>query len=153
LTIFYLLLIIIFLRGSSRLRGESISAFISVNLRFKKMNIDYFFVIFVPFVVNTLFEKTKPILAKNKRKKAKMRVNPAGFLEKQGDISEKRRKFELNLKKQTQFYRSGNERKVIYDKGIREIYAIGHLVKTNPIQSQTKPIKSRKQGQKLFLGG
>jgi hypothetical protein len=35
-------------------------------------------------------------------KKAKMRVNPVVFLEKQGDIREKRRKFELNLKKQSQ---------------------------------------------------
>jgi len=66
-----------------------------------------------------------------------MRVNPAGFLEKQGEIREKRRKFELNLKKQTQFYGSGNERKVIYNKGIREIYWIGHFVKTKPIQSQS----------------
>ncbi len=32
-----------------------------------------------------------------------MRVNPVVFLEKQGDIREKRRKFELNLKKQSQF--------------------------------------------------
>jgi len=69
-----------------------------------------------------------------------MRANPSGFLEKQGDIREKRRKFELNLKKQTQFMKGQNERKVNYNKGIREIYWIGHLVKTNPIQSQTKPI-------------
>jgi len=48
-----------------------------------------------------------------------MNVNPAGFLEKQGDIRKKRRKFELNLKKQSQFYKSGNERKVNYNKGIR----------------------------------
>ena len=47
---------------------------------------------------------------------------------------------ERNLKKQSQFYRSGNGRKVNYNKGIRELYWIGHLVKTNPIQSQTKPI-------------
>jgi len=32
-------------------------------------------VIFVFFVVYRLFEKTKPILVKNKRKKAKMNVN------------------------------------------------------------------------------
>ena len=69
-----------------------------------------------------------------------MSVNPAGFLEKQGEIREKRRKFELNLKKQTQSYGSGNERKANYNKRIREIYWIGHLVKTKPIQSQTKPI-------------
>ena len=65
-----------------------------------------------------------------------MRVNPAGFLEKQGDIREKRRKFELNLKKQTQFPKGQNEHKVNYKKGIREINWIGHLVKTKPIQSQ-----------------
>ena len=47
-----------------------------------------------------------------------MRVNPAVFLEKQGDIREKRRKFELNLKKQTQFSKGLNERMVIYNKGI-----------------------------------
>jgi len=34
-----------------------------------------------------LFEKTKPISGKDKSKKAKMRVNPAVFLEKQGDIT------------------------------------------------------------------
>ena len=62
--------------------------------------------------------QTKPILVKNKRKKAKMSVNPAVFLEKQGDIREKRRKFELNLKKQTQFSKGLNERMVIYNKGI-----------------------------------
>ena len=47
------------------------------------MIIDYFF---VPFVVNTLFEKTKPkpILEKNKSKKAKMSVKPAGFFRKTG---------------------------------------------------------------------
>ena len=78
-----------------------------------------------------------------------MRVNPAGFLEKQGDIREKRQKYELNLKKQTQFQNRQNERKVNYDKGIREIYAIGHLVKTNPIQSQTKPILFSPQ---IYLG-
>jgi len=89
-------------------------------------------VIFVFFVVETLFEKTKPMLVKNKSKKAKMRVNPAVFLEKQGDIGEKRRKFKLNLKKQTQFIKGQNERKVNYDKGIREIYWIGRLVKTKP---------------------
>jgi len=40
--------------------------------------IDYFFVIFVNFVVNSLIEKTKPILGKGKSKKVKgkMRVNP-----------------------------------------------------------------------------
>ena len=54
--------------------------------------------------------------------------------------SRKRRKIELNLKKQTQFQKSQNERKVNYNKEIRGIYWIGHLVKTNPIQSQTKPI-------------
>ena len=78
-----------------------------------------------------------------------MRVNPAGFLEKQGDFREKRRKFELNLKKQTQFIKGQKECKVNYDKGIREIYAIGHLVKTNPIQSQTKPILFSPQ---IYLG-
>jgi len=53
----------------------------------------------------------------------------------------KRLKIELNLKKQTQFYKGQNERKTIYNKRIREIYRIGHLVKTNPIQSQSKPIR------------
>ena len=42
-----------------------------------------------------------------------------------------------------------NERKVNYNKGIREIYWIGHLVKTNPIQSQTKPILFSPQ---IYLG-
>ncbi len=45
-----------------------------------------------------------------------MSVNPAVFLEKQGDIRGKRRKFELNLKKQSQFPKGQNERKVNYDK-------------------------------------
>jgi len=40
------------------------------------------------------------------------------------------------LKKQSQFSEESNERKVNYNKGIREIYWIGHLVKTKPIQSQ-----------------
>jgi len=40
---------------------------------------------------------------KNRSKKAKNERKSAGFLEKQGDIREKRRKFELNLKKQSQF--------------------------------------------------
>ncbi len=43
-----------------------------------------------------------------------------------------------DLKKQSQFCRSGNEHKVSYNKEIWEIYWIGHLVKTNPIQSQFK---------------
>jgi len=54
--------------------------------------------------------------------------------------SRKRRKIELNLKKQTQFQKGQNERKVNYNKEIREKYWIGHIVKTKPIQSQTKPI-------------
>ena len=37
------------------------------------------------------------------------------------------------LKKQTQFLDGQNKHKVSYNKGIREIYGIGHLVKTNPI--------------------
>ncbi len=45
-----------------------------------------------------------------------MSVNPAGFLEKQGDIREKRRKFELNLKKQSQFAVGRNWRKVLYER-------------------------------------
>ena len=45
-----------------------------------------------------------------------MRVNPVDFLEKQGDIREKRRKFELNLKKQTQFIKGQNERKWLYER-------------------------------------
>ena len=40
--------------------------------------------------------------------------------------------------KQTQFMKGWNEHKVNYNKGIREIYWIGHLVKTNPIQSQSQ---------------
>jgi len=63
--------------------------------------------------------------------------------------SRKRRKFELNLKKQTQFSKGRNERKVNYNKEIREIYWIGYLVKTNPIQSQTKPILFSPQ---IYLG-
>ena len=47
------------------------------------------------------------------------------------------------MKKQTQFIKGQNERKTIYNKKIQEIYRIGHLVKTNPIQSQTKPIQSQ----------
>jgi len=43
-----------------------------------------------------------------------------------------------DLKKQTQFAGVANWRKVNYNKGIREINWIGHLVKTNPIQSQTQ---------------
>ena len=45
-----------------------------------------------------------------------------------------------DLKKQTQFVNGQNKCIVNYNKEIREIYWIGHLVKTNPIQSQTKPI-------------
>ncbi len=45
-----------------------------------------------------------------------MRVNPAVFLEKQGDIWEKRRKFELNLKKQSQFTKGQNGHNVSYNK-------------------------------------
>ena len=37
------------------------------------------------------------------------------------------------LKKQTQFVERQNERKIIYNKRIREIYWIVHLVKTKPI--------------------
>jgi len=47
--------------------------------------------------------------------------------------SRKRRKFELNLKKQTQFPKGQNEHKANHNKEIREIYWIGHLVKTKPI--------------------
>ena len=45
-----------------------------------------------------------------------MRVKSAGFLEKQGDIREKRRKFELNLKKQSQFTNGHNEHKYLYER-------------------------------------
>ena len=40
------------------------------------------------------------------------------------------------MKKQTQFAKGQNERKTSDNKGIREINWIGHLVKTNPIQTQ-----------------
>ena len=53
------------------------------------------------------------------------------------------------MKKQTQFYRSENECNIIYNKEIREIYWIGYLVKTNPIQSQTKPILRKGKGKKV----
>ncbi len=43
-----------------------------------------------------------------------MSVNPAGFSEKQGDIMEKRRKYELNLKKQSQFTNGQNGHKYLY---------------------------------------
>jgi len=46
--------------------------------------------------------------------------------------SRKQQKIELNLKKQTQSAGGKNKRKVNYNKEIREIYRIGHLVKTNP---------------------
>jgi len=39
------------------------------------------------------------------------------------------------LKKQTQFPKGRNERIVNYNKRIREIYWIGHLVKTKPIKA------------------
>jgi len=55
----------------------------------------------------------------------------------------------VKLKKQSQFAKGQNGRKVNYNKGIREIYWIGHLVKTNPIQSQTKPILFSPQ---IYLG-
>jgi len=42
-------------------------------------------------------------IEKNRSKKAKMRVNPAVFLEKQGDIREKRRKFELKMQNKANF--------------------------------------------------
>ena len=42
------------------------------------------------------------------------------------------------LKKQSQFFEGRNERNASYNKGIREIYRFGHLVKTNPIQSQSR---------------
>ena len=38
----------------------------------------------------------------------------------------------VHLKKQSQFSKGQNEHKVIDNKGIREIYWIGYLVKTNP---------------------
>ena len=57
-------------------------------------------------------------LKKQRSKKAKMSVKPAGFLEKQGDIREKRRKFELNLKKQSQFTNGQNGRKYLYERAI-----------------------------------
>ena len=47
-----------------------------------------------------------------------MSVKPAGFLEKQGDIREKQRKFELNLKKQSQLTNGQNERMYLYEKEI-----------------------------------
>jgi len=46
--------------------------------------------------------------------------------------SRKRRNTELNLKKQSQFPNGQNERNVNNNKEIREIYRIGHLVKTKP---------------------
>jgi len=59
--------------------------------------------------------------------------------------SRKRRKIELKLKKQSQFLKGQNERKVNYNKGIREINWIGHLVKTNPNKANSKPIQSQSQ--------
>jgi len=44
------------------------------------------------------------------REKGKNERKSGGFLEKQGDIREKRRKFELNLKKQSHFIKRQNER-------------------------------------------
>jgi len=46
----------------------------------------------------------------------------------------KQRKIELKLKKQTQFAKGQNERKINYRKELRQINTIGHLVKTNPIK-------------------
>ncbi len=70
----------------------------------------YFFVLFVPFVVNTLFEKTKPILGKNKRKKALSLIIYDLLLIIFLFISVNPRlmtiswcKFVVNLKKQSQF--------------------------------------------------
>ena len=51
------------------------------------------------------------------------------------------KKKKRNLKKQSQFLKGQNERKVNYNKGIREIYWIGHLVKTNPNKANSKPIR------------
>ena len=45
-----------------------------------------------------------------------MSVNPAVFLEKQGDIREKRRKFVVNLKKQSQFAVGRNWHKALYER-------------------------------------
>jgi len=42
------------------------------------------------------------------------------------------------LKKQTQFLKGQNKHKASYNKELWRISAIGHLVKTNPIQSQFK---------------
>jgi hypothetical protein len=42
---------------------------------------------------------------------------------------------EKYLKKQSQFLEGQNERKVKYRKELWSLIAIGHLVKTNPIQS------------------
>jgi hypothetical protein len=74
------------------------------------------------------FEKTKPILDK-------MTVLGADGLR----LPQSLRSFAMTLvgylKKQSQFSKRQNERKVNYNKGIREIYWIGHLVKTNPIKA------------------
>jgi len=63
----------------------------------------------------------------------------------------KRRKIELKLKKQTQFAAGRNGRKVNYNKGMREICWIGHLVKTNPIQSQSRLAPSTAGSLKGYL--
>jgi hypothetical protein len=39
------------------------------------------------------------------------------------------------LKKQSQFLKGQNERKINYKKELWPIFAIGHLVKTNPIKA------------------
>ena len=54
-----------------------------------------------------------------------------------------------NLKKQSQLSKGQNEHKVNYNKEIQKIQWIGHLVKTNPIQSQTKPISRYRTGRDL----
>jgi len=57
----------------------------------------------------------------------------------------------VKLKKQTQFAAGRNGRKVNYNKGMREICWIGHLVKTNPIQSQSRLAPSTAGSLKGYL--
>jgi hypothetical protein len=52
---------------------------------------------------------------------------------------------ECYLKKQSQFAMESNEHKFNYNKEIREIYWIGHLVKTNPNKANSKPKQSHSQ--------
>jgi len=73
---------------------------------------------------------------KPNRGAAKNKANLITFSVRCSEFSVKMRKG--YLKKQTQFSTKANELKTSYNKEIREIYWIGHLVKTKPIKANFK---------------